>query len=217
MATHRPRPGVWGGGASSVAGIVLAVLLVSSLAGCLSRAELPQVPPVQPVQNDANAQLPMTAILLFANESNTVDAPEILRKFMFEELSRHRFKLQSLEETETTLREQLKISDGGQLTSATPQELGQALGADQLFFGDVQEWKKITTGVYNTVSVKATVSLVEAKSGTVLWEKTQAVTRQQINTSVGDIVAGAVGSLLLSPMTPYAKQLAREIGRQLPN
>jgi hypothetical protein len=214
MANRRPWLTLPVRYSSSAVGLRLGFLLALSLSGCISHADVPAVPPVQ---SDTDATLPKTAILLFANETNTVDAPEILRNLMFDEAARHRFNLQPLADTESLLREQLKISDGGQLTAVTPQEIGQALGVDQLFFGDVLEWQKITTGVYNTVTVKANFKLVESKTGTVVWERTHAAGQRRINANVGDIVAGALGNLLLNPMTPYAKQLMREIGRQLPN
>jgi hypothetical protein len=89
-----------------------------------------------------------------------------------------------------------------------------------LFYGDVQEWKKITTGIYNVVSVKAQFKLVDAAGGAVRWERTHEV-RKKVDVNVGnnigaDILAGAIVNLFLNPMTPYARQLAREVGQQLP-
>lgn len=199
---------------------VQAFLLVSLIAGagCASRATVADQPPELPVDGAAAIR---TAMLPFANETNTVAAPEILRKLLFDEASRRGYALQSLEETDRRLREQLQISDGGQLPAVTPSELGDALGVETLFYGDVLEWKKITTGIYNTVSVKAQFKLIDAASGAVRWEQTHEV-RKKVDVNAGgnmgaDILAGAIVNLFLNPMTPYARQLAREIGQRLPS
>ncbi|MBI3621747.1 MAG: DUF799 family lipoprotein, partial [Nitrospirae bacterium] len=181
-------------------------------------ATLPAPPPeeIQPAVPPAR----LTAVLPFANETNTVDAPEILRTFMAEELVRHGFTLQPLNETGMRLWDRLQISDGGQLPAADPKQIGDALEAGALFYGDILEWKKVTTGIYNVVSIKAHFKLVDAASGAVRWELTHEV-RKRINMNTGnnivaDILAGAIVNLFLNPMTPYAHQLAREVGRQLP-
>ncbi len=209
MAGFRFREQLFYGG---VIGLWLAV-------GACASQEVRPAPPVETLQETVSpAQL--TAVLPFANETNTVDAPEILRKLMAEELLRHHFRLQPLEETAALLRDRLQISDGGQLPAGASREIGEALGAGTLFYGNVLEWKKITTGIYNVVSVKAQVKLVDAASGAVRWELTHEV-KKRIDVNIGnnigaDILAGAIVNLFLNPMTPYARQLAWEVGRQLP-
>ncbi|MEW6324997.1 MAG: hypothetical protein AB1515_06385 [Nitrospirota bacterium] len=190
--------------------IALAGLLVS---GCASRRVVEDTPPAAPDLPAIGAQ---TAILPFANETNTVAAPEILRKLFFDEAAGRRYALQPLEETDRRLREQLQISDGGQLAAATPPELADALGVQTLFYGDVLEWKKMTTGVYNEITVRARFQLISADKDQPLWEKTHAVSKKRLAGSMDELVAGVVQNLLLSPMTPYARQLVKEIGPSLP-
>jgi hypothetical protein len=210
-------------------GSLLIFGLLSTVGACASTEVSPTPPPseanhsleISPNQ-DAATPAQLTAVLLFANETNTVDAPEILRNFMANELTHRGFKLQPLDETASLLRDQLQISDGGQLPAVDPKQVGEALGGvGTLFYGDVLEWKKLTTGVYNTASVKATFKLVESKTGAVLWERTHEVQKKidlKIGNNLGaDILAGAIMNLFLNPMTPYAGQLAREVGRQLPH
>jgi hypothetical protein len=108
------------------------------------------------------------------------------------------------------------------LPAVDSKQIGEALGGiGTLFYGDVLEWKKLTTGIYNVVSIKAKFTLVDAASGAVRWERTHEV-RKKIDMNVGnnlleEMLAGAVVNLFLNPMTPYARQLAREVGRQLPH
>lgn len=196
----------------------LAATLLLSVVACASRdarTALPEqdAPPIPPAQ--------LTAVLPFANESNTVAAPEILRALMADEMARHHFRLQPLEETASRLRDHLQISDGGQLPAVTAQEIGDALGGvGTLLYGNVLEWKKVTTGLYNVVSITAHFTLVDSASGAVRWERTHEV-RKKIEINMGnnigaDILAGALVNLFLNPMTPYARQLVREVGHQLP-
>ena len=182
-------------------------------AGCVSRQTVADAPPdlADPATSTAR-----TAILPFANETNTVAAPEILRKLLFDEAARRRYALQPMEETDRRLRERLQISDGGQLAIAEPSELGEALDIETLFYGDVLEWKKVTTGVYNEVTVKARLRLVDAVSGRPLWEKTHAISKKNLATSIDEMVAGTIQNLLLNPMTPYARRLMRDVGQSLP-
>jgi predicted RNA-binding protein Jag len=42
------------------------------------------------------------------------------------------------------------------------------------------------------------------------------VTRKRIAASTEGIIAGAIGNLLLNPMTPYARQLVHEVARDIP-
>jgi hypothetical protein len=70
------------------------------------------------------------------------------------------------------------------------------------------------------VSIKARFTLVDAATGAVRWDRTHEV-RKKIDVNFGnnigtDILAGAIVNLFLNPMTPYARQLIREIGPQLP-
>jgi len=165
--------------------------------------------------------VPQTAVLPFANETNDVGAPEVIRKLLFEIAAGHHYALQPLEETDRRLREDLQITDGGQLELATPSGLGDALGVQTLFYGDVLEWKKVTTGFYNIVSVKARFKLVDAATGAVRWERTHEVRKHVDVGSSGnlgaDILAGVIVNLFLNPVTPYARQLVRDVGRQLPD
>lgn len=204
--------------------VLLAVLSFWS-GGCASTTTT-DAPPASPVEpspssSDTTAPVSRTAVLPFANESNDVAAPEIFRHLLFEAAAGRHYALQPLEETDRRLREELQITDGGQLNLAVPSELGNALEVQTLFYGDVLEWKKITTGIYNAVSVKARFKLVDAATGAVRWERTHEVRRHVEIGSSGhlgtDILAGVIANLFLNPVTPYARQLVREVGQQLPD
>ncbi len=191
---------------------ILIISLASVLlAGCATMAS--GVPPPVELAGPYPERL---AILLFDNHSNAVDAPEIIRKLIYPEVGAHHYNLQPLEETETILREKMKITDGGQLPSVTPQELGKELSVDAVLYGTVLEWRKTTTGVFNSYSVGANFKMVECQSGKVLWERTDRVAQGEINVAPERIIAGTVGNLLLNPMTPHAEQLVRKVGRYLP-
>ena len=162
---------------------------------------------------------PNVAVAPLENRSNDISASEIIRSAFITEIRQRGWNVVPPEESDRVMRETLGISYGGQLASTTPETVCRELGVDGVFYGEVQEWNKTTTGVYNKVTVTASFELY-AKDGTRLWEGSDtqskvAVPRggQQIGT---EIAVYALGNLLLTPMTPYGKAVARNIARKVP-
>ncbi len=155
------------------------------------------------------------------NRSNDLSASEIIRGAFAEELSGRGWNVLPTAESDQALRESLGISYGGQLAVTTPAEVCKALGVEGVFYGEVSEWNKTTTGFYNTVSVAAFFKLYR-KDGTLAWEGNDAQKRVDTPRAGGndlgaEIIARALGNLLLNPMTPYGRSVAKNIARQLPS
>lgn len=163
---------------------------------------------------------PRVAVAPLENQSNDLDASEIIRGAFVEEILRRGWNVMPVEESDRLLRERLGISYGGQLGSTTPAEVCRALGARGVFYGTVQEWNKTTTGIYNHVTVTAEFRLY-GESGERLWEGQD--TRQRTDLPRGggrdlgaQVIVHALGNLLLHPMTPYGKAVGRNIAGKLP-
>lgn len=62
------------------------------------------------------------------------------------------------------------IQEGG-WQKATPQALGQAIGADALVYGEVSHIMHFSTPLYTETSLEATLRMVDARSGEALWRK----------------------------------------------
>ncbi len=195
-----------------------ALLLVSvllSASGCGGRKEVRPEP--SPVALPAG---PKVAVAPMENRTNDLSGSDIIRDAFVEEVARKGFAVMPVAESDRILRETLGISYGGQLPSATPEEVCEALGVEAVFYGDVQEWSKTTTGVYNSSTVAAAFRMY-GKDGALLWEGNDRQVRQDVARGGGgnlgaEIIAGALGNLLLNPMTPQGRRVGWNIARKLP-
>jgi len=152
------------------------------------------------------------------NKSNDLDASEIIRNAFVEQIARQGWNVMPTDESDRLLREGLGISYGGQLGATTPAEVCGAVGVDGVFYGEVQEWLKTTAGVYNSIAVAASFRLYR-KDGSLAWEGKDRQDRQFMPRGVGrEIGAEIIGYALVNlfnPMTPYGKEVGRNIGKQL--
>ncbi len=159
------------------------------------------------------------AVAPMENKSNDLDASEIIRKAFVDQIAQQGWNVMPTDESDRLLREGLGISYGGQLGATTPADVCGAVGADGVFYGDVQEWIKTTAGVYNSIAVAASFRLYR-KDGSLAWEGKDRQTRQSVPQGGGrDIGAQIIGHAilnLLNPVTPFGKEVGRNIGRQLP-
>lgn len=196
-------------------GFFLFALLLLSLTGCGGRkAALRQEPAPSPATG------PKVAVAPLENRSNDLDASEIIRFAFAGEIARRGWNVVPLAESDRVLRETLGISYGGQLPSTTPGEVCRALGVDGVFYGEVREWNKTTTGVYNRVVVTASFELY-ARDGNRVWEGSDTQSKVAVprgGREIGaEIVVHALGNLLLNPMTPYGQAVASNIAGKLPS
>lgn len=191
------------------------VLLALAAAGCAGRKEAVRGPEPPPP-----ASGPLVAAAPMENRSNDLDASEVVRGAFVEGLRGRGWNVMPTAESDRLLREGLGISYGGQLGSTTPREVCEALGVEAVFYGDVLEWNKTTTGIYNTVVVEAAVRLY-ARDGTLLWEDRDRQSKQLVPRGGGrdlgaQIIGLAVGNLLLNPVTPHGKVVGTNLAGKVP-
>lgn len=174
-------------------------------------------PPPPPVQTG-----PRMAVAPMENRSNDLDASEIIRGAFIEQIAAQGWNVMPTGESDRLLRETLGISYGGQLKAVTPEEVCRALGVEGVFYGEVQEWNKTTTGIYNTVSVAAGFRLFR-NDGVLAWEGGDRQFKQDMPRGGGgggigaEIVGHALVNLLMNPMTPYGKAAGRNAAKKLPH
>ena len=197
--------------------VVSALILVSALlsaSGCGGAKEVRPNP--SPVILPAG---PKVAVAPMENKSNDLTASDIVRDAFVEGVARKGFAVVPVAESDRILRETLGISYGGQLPSTSPEEVCKALGVEAVFYGDVLEWSKTTTGLFNSSTVAASFRMF-GKDGSLLWEGNDRQVRQDVARGGGnlgaEIIAGALGNLLLNPMTPQGRRVAENIARKLP-
>ncbi len=163
---------------------------------------------------------PKVAVAPMENLTNDLSASDIIRDAFAEGLSDRGYGVVPLLESDQALRETLGISYGGQLPTTTPQEVCKALGVEGVFYGEVQEFGKTTTGFYNSATVAASFKLF-GKDGTQLWEGQDVqVTRDVVRGGGGslgsELIVRGLGNILLNPLTPIAKRVGANIARKVP-
>ena len=202
------------GRAAAVSALALvSVLLFAN--GCGGRKEVRPEP--SPVVLPAG---PKVAVAPMENKSNDLSASDIIRDAFVDGVARKGFAVMPVDESDRLLRETLGISYGGQLPSTTPEEVCKALGVEAVFYGEVEEWSKTTTGIFNSSTVAASFRM-HRKDGSLLWEGNDRQVRQDVargGRNLGaEIIGGALGNLLLNPMTPQGKRVGGNIARKVPN
>ncbi len=109
------------------------------------------------------------AVLPMGNESNDLDGPLFVRKLMQDGLAARGFQVLPLSQIDEQLKTQ-GFTDGGQLRATTPQKIGEWTGADTLLYSTLENFDYINVGFYAQRRVKIIAKLVDAKTGTKLWE-----------------------------------------------
>jgi hypothetical protein len=199
--------------AAAVSALILVSVLLSA-SGCGGRKEVR--PESSPVVLPAG---PRVAVAPMENRTNDLSGSDIIRDAFAEGVTRKGLSVVPVAESDRILRETLGISYGGQLPTTSPEEVCKALGVEGVFYGEVQEWSKTTVGIYNSSTVAAAFRMYR-KDGVLLWEGSDRQVRQDVargGQNLGaEIVARAVGNLLLNPMTPHGKRVGGNIARKLP-
>ena len=199
--------------AAAVSALILLSVLLSA-PGCGGRKEVRPDP--SPVVLPTG---PKVAVAPVENRTNDLSGSDIIRDAFVEGVARKGLAVVPVAESDRILRETLGISYGGQLPTTSPEEVCKALGVEAVFYGEVQEWSKTTTGVYNSSTVAAAFRMYR-KDGALLWEGNDRQVRQDVARGGGnlgaEIIAGALGNLLLNPMTPQGRRVGWNIARKLP-
>ena len=165
------------------------------------------------------------AVLPFSNQSIDFDAPVLLRKLFNNELIDRGYNSISSEEIDAKLLE-MGISDGGQLASVDPKEIGEKLNVNGLIYGDVIEFKYTTLGFYCARTVEANFKLIGVgvpyDTSLLLWEDERKVSHKDFNfTNVGGALVSQlaekmVDKALRSPLKKEADEVVNTSVRTLP-
>jgi hypothetical protein len=96
---------------------------------------------------------------------------DVLRKTFYYAFTPYGYEDMKLEEVDAKLAAAFGPIDAGAWRQAQPQALGAALGADALIYGEIGRLMHFTTPLYTETSLAASLRMVEASSGEVLWRK----------------------------------------------
>jgi hypothetical protein len=110
------------------------------------------------------------AVLPFDNDSNDLNAPDILQRYVYLALKPSVYKVIDINEVNAKL-ESVGIVDGGQLVVVDPVKLGRDLGVHALMFGVVTHFDYVNIGFYRHRKVGLELRLVDVATGETIWEK----------------------------------------------
>jgi len=96
---------------------------------------------------------------------------EALRKTFYYALTPYGYEDVKLAEVDERLAATWGPIDDGGWHEATPQALGTAVGADALIYGELQRLMHFSTPLYTETSLTASLRMVDAASGEVLWRQ----------------------------------------------
>jgi hypothetical protein len=122
-----------------------------------------------PVPISLPVNIQSLAVLPFDNESNDLNAAEILQKAVYLALKTTSYQVSDMEATNEKLAS-VGIVDGGQLVIIDPVKLGKDLGVQALLFGYVENFNYTNVGFFLQKKVDLQLKLVEVATGQTLWE-----------------------------------------------
>lgn len=169
---------------------------------------------------------PKVAVLPFDSLSNDVNAPEVVRKALWERFRQFGFVVAPLDQIDAALRP-LGISQGGQIRSTTYEKLFAATGADLLCYGLIAKFEHVTLGVVEKRAVKVSARLVN-KAGADVWNQTRESSRSDSNLgslssfgSLGTAVGGQlkdklIEGALVGKLKPETNDVVNQLVHSLP-
>jgi len=100
-----------------------------------------------------------------ANESLSLDAPDVVRKLIYEKLPDGDYEPVDRDATDDKLVNEFGITDGGQAAQATWDELCKAFQVDAILYPNILQYNWTALGAYNKIVVETEFKLVECREG----------------------------------------------------
>ncbi len=109
------------------------------------------------------------AVLMFDNESNDLNAPEIIQDYVYRALLKSPYRPLDIKDVNDKLIS-VGILDGGQLAAVDPVKLGKDLGVHALIFGNVETFGYTNIGYFTSRKVTVDLKMVSVDNGETIWE-----------------------------------------------
>jgi len=153
----------------------LSLLAAALLAGCGSRAYVKPGLLEQPPRRVA--VLPFVITYQYDRPAGEGVPPshavgrDVFRKTFYHALTPYGYQDVKLRDVDARLTQRWGPLDQGAWQQAGTQELGQVLEADALVYGEISRLVHFSTPLYTETSLSASLRMVDAASGEVLWRK----------------------------------------------
>jgi hypothetical protein len=86
------------------------------------------------------------------------------------------------------------VTEAGQLTATSPEELASAIDADSFLYGDIVEAQRVMIGIYAKKKVRIAFKILD-RGGQVMWEDERVSMAQQVTLSPAAILLQSAASL----------------------
>ena len=174
-------------------GLFLASLTALALTSCAPQLR---------TTSDFERLKPKTVLVL--PPENTTSNTEVLQKsypFVFSEMAQRGYYVVSPELALQLFRAN-KLNDPGQLNNLPTAKFNEVFGVDAVLKTKVTEWSSKYVVVSASVNVGFDMTLVDARSGTVLWSHSR-VLSQAPGGNNNSILGALVNAALTAATTPY--------------
>lgn len=174
-------------------GLFLASLTAFALTSCAPQLR---------TTSDFERLKPKTVLVL--PPENTTSNTEVLQKsypFVFSEMAQRGYYVVSPELALQLFRAN-KLNDPGQLNNLPTTKFNEVFGVDAVLKTKVTEWSSKYVVVSASVNVGFDMTLVDARSGTVLWSHSR-VLSQAPGGNNNSILGALVNAALTAATTPY--------------
>jgi len=109
------------------------------------------------------------AVLPFGNRTEVDGIEDFVRVTFYSHMCAHPYRDIELQMVDQKLRKH-RISDYEKLSRTSVRKLGRILECDAVVFGEVTEHSRIFAGLYSQMSVGASISIWDTRTGRKIWE-----------------------------------------------
>lgn len=139
-----------------------------------------------------------------SNETTSIDADAVYMTTVSRPLAERGFYVFPVFLTDQLLKD-LGLPDAGLVRQLPPQRFYEQFGADAVLFVTIKDWSNKYIVVQASTTVTVSFTLQDTRTGTVLWESTQTVSRNS-----GDGGGSIIGMLIAAAVT-YAVNEMTEV------
>ncbi len=163
------------------------------------------------------------AILPFDNNSNDINAPEMMQSLVYWALRASPYRLVDIKTTNEKLAS-VGIVDGGQLPALDPVKIATDFGVQALIYGSITDFGYVNVGFYTSRKVGLDLKMVDGKTGQTLWENSASAAFRNLTLDKDEagkqlakgLAEQFVEKLFNSPLEGEAKQATINTLRTLP-
>jgi hypothetical protein len=142
------------------------------------------------------------------NETTEVTAPAVYSTTVTQPLAERGYYVFPVILTEELLKD-LGLPEAGLVHQVPPSRFQELFGADAVLFVKIKDWSNRYLVLNHTTTVEVELTLKDTRTGTVLWERTQAFAQTRGGNVVGtDGLAGLIAAVVVTAVQYAVSEMA---------